>query len=187
MPLVKDETGKRYGRLLVVARGAMRPKEGGSFRLYWSCRCDCGGASMVLGYHLRSGATRSCGCAMGNDRPRAKNELGNRYGRLTVIERKESTRGRARWSCRCDCGAVKVALGYHLRSGATVSCGCFGQRRKPPKERKPRREPISTKALEISGGHGEGQFIQPHVYRTIRKIEMGPIVAAALAALEERS
>lgn len=53
-----DETGKRYGRLLVLRRG-------GSDRgrnAMWLCRCDCGAEARVLGGSLRSGDTRSCGC-----------------------------------------------------------------------------------------------------------------------------
>jgi len=31
------------------------------------------------------------------------------------------------WKCHCDCGQVKVIQGCALRSGATVSCGCFNK------------------------------------------------------------
>jgi hypothetical protein len=57
---------------------------------------------------------------------RVKDETGNRYGRLTVLERapEEHMRG-AFWLCRCDCGAVVIICGRHLRSGNTRSCGCL--------------------------------------------------------------
>ena len=123
-----------------------------------------------------------------------KNEQGKRYGRLLVLGRCERpTTYRAYWLCRCECGVEKPILGDHLRSGAIKACGAHGPKAEAwhavarPNHGKRRPEPISTKALEISGGHGEGQFIRPHVYRTPRRIEMGPIVAAALAALEARS
>jgi hypothetical protein len=59
-PRVKDMSGQRFGRLVVVgyvgrAAGAQRAHK-------WACRCDCGAALDVCGAHLRAGATRSCGC-----------------------------------------------------------------------------------------------------------------------------
>lgn len=51
---------------------------------------------------------------------------GQRFGRLTVIERAGSnTRGRATWLCRCDCGETVVALGNALSRHNTKSCGCL--------------------------------------------------------------
>lgn len=56
---------------------------------------------------------------------RTIDETGNRYGRLTVIERSGSDiHGWALWRCRCDCGNEKVILGNLLRKGAVKSCGC---------------------------------------------------------------
>ena len=60
---------------------------------------------------------------------KAIDETGNRYGRLTVLERatKEHQRGRreACWWCECDCGSKIVAIGSSLRSGRIKSCGCL--------------------------------------------------------------
>lgn len=55
-----------------------------------------------------------------------KNEVGNTYGYLTVIERMENDKnGRAMWKCRCKCGNEVVVMGKRLRSGNTKSCGCY--------------------------------------------------------------
>jgi hypothetical protein len=55
---------------------------------------------------------------------------GSRFGRYIVIERHGQDKGRsATWLCRCDCGTAKVVGGYSLRSGRTVSCGCYGKER----------------------------------------------------------
>lgn len=52
---------------------------------------------------------------------------GQRFGRLTVIERAGKTpQGRAKWKCKCDCGKVVNVTGTNLRTGETTSCGCFG-------------------------------------------------------------
>jgi len=54
------------------------------------------------------------------------NEVGNVYGRLTVIkEVGRNGAGGVLWQCKCICGNIKVTDGYRLRSGATKSCGCF--------------------------------------------------------------
>ena len=51
---------------------------------------------------------------------------GHHFGRLHVKSRApNSAEGRARWICSCDCGATTTVLGTHLRSGRTVSCGCY--------------------------------------------------------------
>ena len=54
-----------------------------------------------------------------------KDESGNVYGRLTVIERAENKDGRAYWKCRCECGKETIVSGKNLRNGNTKSCGCL--------------------------------------------------------------
>lgn len=55
---VKDLTGQRFVRLLVMSRAENTPA--GSAR--WHCVCDCGASSVVRGGNLRAGKTKSCGC-----------------------------------------------------------------------------------------------------------------------------
>lgn len=53
-----EMTGKRFGRLLVVAEsGRMRSRQ-----IRWKCVCDCGSIHFTEGNALRSGRTQSCGC-----------------------------------------------------------------------------------------------------------------------------
>ena len=53
--------------------------------------------------------------------------IGQKFGRLTVIEElPERTKdGRKIYKCKCDCGKYINALGYLLRRGTTKSCGCL--------------------------------------------------------------
>lgn len=55
------------------------------------------------------------------------NEVGNRYGRLTVVARaKNNNYGQACWLCQCDCDGKQIrVLGYSLRQKNTASCGCL--------------------------------------------------------------
>jgi hypothetical protein len=49
---------------------------------------------------------------------------GQRFGKLSVVERGPSSSGRGgvRWHCRCDCGAMCLARVRVLRSGKQTSC-----------------------------------------------------------------
>lgn len=52
--------------------------------------------------------------------------IGNKYGRLTVIERSGSTQARhIVWLCSCECGTEVSVPSKRLRSGQTRSCGCL--------------------------------------------------------------
>lgn len=122
----KDETGKRYGSLLVLERA----ENDNLNRAQWKCQCDCGATTVVLGYKLRQGQ-KSCGCQQFIGGKMNKiDELGNRYGKLLVIEEAEerSNTRQIMWKCRCDCGNIVIVQGNHLRSGHTSSCGCIKSR-----------------------------------------------------------
>lgn len=62
--------------------------------------------------------------------PKIFDLLGQRFGRLTVMEKlgsQETPYGRRKviWSCRCDCGTVTTASSNDLRTSRTRSCGCL--------------------------------------------------------------
>ena len=54
---------------------------------------------------------------------------GQRFGKLTVMERGENIGRRTTWRCRCDCGGEVVAKTVHLRAGKVTSCGCAKEAR----------------------------------------------------------
>jgi hypothetical protein len=53
----QDLVGVRFGRLVVVSRAESVKRNS-----RWLCRCDCGNEIVAYGGHLKSGATKSCGC-----------------------------------------------------------------------------------------------------------------------------
>ena len=112
------ELGKRYGQLTVKKFAGRSPTDG---KLLWECQCDCGNITTVRTAHLHSGAVISCGC---KNRAIKKDEIGNRYGLLTVIGSAPSRRGQAYWKCKCDCGNIIEVCGTNLRTGNSQSCGC---------------------------------------------------------------
>ena len=121
---LKDLTGQRFGELTVIERDKSKPSGHGKL-VYWICKCDCGNIISVAGNHLKSGHTKSCGCYKPTS-PFFINEVGNKYGMLTVInEAGRDKNGRVLWNCLCDCGNEKIALGKSLRAGLVTSCGCI--------------------------------------------------------------
>lgn len=80
---LKDERGKRYGRLEVVDRFDITKRPDymvSTTGAYWLCRCDCGRETIAYGGNLRSGKTKSCGClrveVTGERSRRRRNESG---------------------------------------------------------------------------------------------------------------
>lgn len=56
MAKLKNETGNRYGRLLVIKRDTTVKK---GAKPKWICQCDCGKIVSVLGTSLRRSNTRN--------------------------------------------------------------------------------------------------------------------------------
>lgn len=123
---VKDVTGMRFGRLMVIER-AKNPKNNADRHSYWLCKCDCGNKIIVVGTSLVNGNTKSCGCL--SKETKIRDLAGNRYGKLTVIkkvENKLNLKDRCiYWNCICDCGNKKIVKGTSLTRGVTKSCGCL--------------------------------------------------------------
>ena len=60
MPQTIPMIGRQFGRLTVIAEGE-KPK--GRRQAHWICQCACGAITKpIVGYKLRSGETKSCGC-----------------------------------------------------------------------------------------------------------------------------
>jgi hypothetical protein len=55
--------------------------------------------------------------------------VGEKFGRLTVIEFKEIKNEKAYWLCKCECGNPVFVPTYRLKGGITQSCGCLQKER----------------------------------------------------------
>ncbi len=51
--------------------------------------------------------------------------IGLRFGRLLVVASAPRMNRVSRWGCICDCGTACVCYSGNLKSGRTVSCGCY--------------------------------------------------------------
>lgn len=58
--------------------------------------------------------------------PKPQNILGQKFGRLSVIEATEEkdANGRTLYECQCECGGTRLAPAYLLLNGRITSCGC---------------------------------------------------------------
>ena len=115
---IKDMTKEKYGKLTAIKVVSTNPT-------IWECRCDCGTVKNIRQSALSGGGTKSCGCSR-YKRGAQINIVGNKYGKITVIEElKIHKKGQhIKYRCVCDCGNEKIIQGIHLVSGAIVSCGC---------------------------------------------------------------
>ena len=116
--LFKDLTNKRFGKLKVICIDHKKKKS-----YFWKCKCDCGNIVVVDGNALKSGHTKSCGCA--HKKALLKDLVGYKFGRLTVVAYDHQDGSKHYWKCKCSCGNIKIAEGKNLRSGRTRSCGCL--------------------------------------------------------------
>lgn len=85
-----------------------------------------------------------------------KDEIGNRYGQLSVRRFAQMKHRQAQWLCRCDCGVYALVPGGDLRNRNSTSCG---NHRLVISTQKIRRQP--------SAGHTKGNWRSPE-YRTWR-------------------
>lgn len=117
-----DLVGRTFGKLTVI-EFACNNKWGNAT---WRCRCDCGNEATVSGKQLTrkdARVTKSCGCIV---RKHQQPKPGDRYGRLTVIDKGSGAlSGGKRYLCLCECGNKTLVYSTSLIQGTTQSCGCL--------------------------------------------------------------
>lgn len=108
---IKLIPGTKYNNLTIVENIA-----GGKVL----CRCDCGKLTRQPKTLVTSGRIKSCGF-LKNDYI-VNNTVGQRFGRLTVLQEL----GNGRILCKCDCGNIKEFDKYTVVTQQTTkSCGCL--------------------------------------------------------------
>lgn len=124
MPGKIDLTNQKFGRLTVLYEVPKRKNN----NIYWHCKCECGNEKDIRGGDLRNGSTQSCGCLQKEKaaNSNSKDLLGQKFGRLTVIEKtNKRNKGSIVWKCKCDCGKIIETSSIYLTTGDTKSCGCL--------------------------------------------------------------
>lgn len=110
----KSLLGNTYGTLNVIEDDLGR---------YVKVKCsDCGSVRSVVRYTLHSYRTKSCICRA----TKTESIIGNRYGKLVVIEDDLDSRVKV----KCDCGEVLSVTRSSLSYGKRKSCGCYNEENK---------------------------------------------------------
>ena len=112
--------GTKFGKLTVIE--SLEEKNERGLYLY-NCKCECGNIVKVDGSTLKTGNKKSCGCLY---HPENLNEIGKRYGLLTIIKYtgNKNEKNCRMVLCKCDCGNEKEIPLTYLHKG-TQSCGCL--------------------------------------------------------------
>lgn len=61
--------------------------------------------------------------------PPLKDLAGQKFGRLTVIEKSHPKNKKTFWLCECDCGNTTIVSGQDMKNGRIKSCGCIRKER----------------------------------------------------------
>ena len=131
MPKFIDKTGMIFGQLTVLSRAENKGKS-----VYWNCKCSCGKEICVRGDRLTQSkvddrGNPSCGhLRMEHVKETiCKNLIGQKFGRLTVLEKtnKQSNNKAYIWKCQCECGNIVELPTDALtrKDHPTRSCGCL--------------------------------------------------------------
>jgi len=122
----KDVIGEKYGALSIISD--LETDKNGRYVL---CQCDCGSKKETKLSSLRNGTSSSCGCLQ------KKNEIGKKYGNLTIIADVDDRKGARYVLCRCDCDekTEKIINLGAIKRGDTIACGCL--RKECAKEKQP--------------------------------------------------
>lgn len=127
MSRLKNIVGQTFGLLTVVKRHSQNNSAG---HTQWVCSCECGNTTVATGTNLKSGSTKSCGCLKHKPAHNRLDLVGERFGRLVVLPDGHEVRGKRNvkyWNCQCDCGNTTSVTTGKLRSGHTISCGCWSK------------------------------------------------------------
>lgn len=119
MPIIKDLTGQRFGRLIVLEQ--IKPSGKNS---KWLCRCDCGKEIINTRPNLKRGQ-KSCGCATPKPKPPPlKFDIQRKKtNNLTAI--KPCGGKYSMWLVKCICGKEFKIQKADFTLEKRKSCGCI--------------------------------------------------------------
>lgn len=95
-----DITGQRFGRWTVLSYADTKKNQYKSQPARWNVRCDCGSERIILGYTLRNGNSKSCGCL--------QKEIATTRGQLITKELHPNWKGGLRLTKQ---GYVQISIG----------------------------------------------------------------------------
>lgn len=123
-----NDEGKIYNHLKILSKAEPRINKSGNKESRVNVECLlCGTTKNLSWSKVKSGWTKTCGCASLGKR---KDITGERFGMLTTVRcLNEVKDGSVLWECLCDCGTVKNYTVSVLTS--VNSCGCMQHQGRP--------------------------------------------------------
>lgn len=110
--------GKKFGKLTVIGEPFLI-----NGRSHSLCKCECGNEKKINQRNLKNGNTKSCGCLNHTYKLKAKDFVGQKFGKLTVIGESEKI-GKFYYAlCKCECGNEKKIRTQSLITGESKTCG----------------------------------------------------------------
>lgn len=102
-------------------------KKNGRTKSYCKCKCDCGNECLVESHHIRNRPHPNCGCMTKYYRSLSNREshIGEKYGKLTIIDEISEENSPTMAVCKCDCGNVTIKRRSEILVGKVSSCGCL--------------------------------------------------------------
>lgn len=145
----KDLRGMTFGKLKILGFDKIDEKH----HAVWKCKCECGKEISVMSSYLISGKKTMCDECKNLELPKL-NLIGQKYGKLLVVEYAGKGKYGSLWKCKCDCGNYYIARSGDIRHGNTSSCGCVPKQK--PKDISGKMigylEPIQLAEYEIGTG-----------------------------------
>lgn len=94
-----------------------------------------------------------------NEKSKMKIEIGQKFGRWTVLKTQTKRNAKRSWRhlCRCECGIEKDVSGQNLTRGESKSCGCLKKELWKITQQKIK-EIIAKKHIEIQTGERFGNL-----------------------------
>lgn len=139
---MEEVIGTKFGKLLVLKEVQPVIDNNGSKRRIVEVLCDCGNVSEKKLKYLKSGETTTCGnclkevvevSAKGNDvykidpTPDEIEMIGNKYQRWTVLAAGYKQKNARMLKAICECGTEQMVDKRALKTGHSVSCGCYSK------------------------------------------------------------
>lgn len=130
----KEKTRKKYEHLIDTTINGWSIldiilPDGNHHSTYVVGECKCGTIKEVSLSYITSGRSKDCGCGRKETMSKmfTKDLIGQRFGKLVVVEMLEQRNkyGRILYKCKCDCGNIVDVLGNSLVLHHTASCGCL--------------------------------------------------------------
>jgi len=103
--------GKKFGMFEVL--GEIKLEKPGR---HYECMCRCGNIRIKAGTELRAGRGKQCTDCQYREMYDTSREVGNRYGKWTVIKFLQMNGKHQQYETKCDCGTIGKHHASDLRA-----------------------------------------------------------------------